>query len=669
MPVISKIGAKSRKVRLIYGLMFLVLVVGAITMVYPLLLMLAGSVKSDTDISYMRPYPRFWFDDLVLFQKYVESKYNMLPQNVEQAWWRRIDNWQTIRPPTPARSEYLEDFLAWRDKCKWWWLGHSTAGSGKQLMLHNGLEFRRQMYKRFDGDIDAFHTELATVARSWSWLNLSDKPGHRYPPGDRPFIRAVIEFAETRPVRDRMIENLDAQFWYKHLTPEYGDHIEKYNEAHGTSYSSYYEVLLTRRVPDNPRQRKDWEEFVRDVLPVQFIRLSGDLADRYRGFLAEKYSRSIDEYNHMHPGGKTYTSFHEIPQPLETPEKRIDQVDYLEFVADRQACPAEGIEVYGTRQAFEEFVAERRGVTLEEITPIRLPIAEADWHDCMANTSDLRWIFTTRNYKYVLDYILLHGRGILNTVIYCALAVGLALLVNPLAAYALSRYKPPSTYVVLLFCMATMAFPGEVTMISGFMLLKRFPLWSLLGGGAAFGVSLWLLSKALKAVPELVRMALALAVGVVVGVWAVPAIIDKPHISLLNTFAALVLPGIANGFMIFLLKGFFDSLPRELYEAADIDGASEWTKFWSLTMGLSKPILAVLALAAFTGAYSAFMMALVIIPDEKMWTIMIWLFQLQHISHQAVVFASLVIAAVPTFLVFLFCQGIIIRGIVVPVEK
>jgi len=70
-----------------------------------------------------------------------------------------------------------------------------------------------------------------------------------------------------------------------------------------------------------------------------------------------------------------------------------------------------------------------------------------------------------------------------------------------------------------------------------------------------------------------------------------------------------------------------------------------------------------------TGAYSAFMMALVVIPDEDMWTIMVWLFQLQHVSHQSVVYASLVIAAIPTFLMFVFCQGIIMKGIVVPVDK
>ena len=202
-----------------------------------------------------------------------------------------------------------------------------------------------------------------------------------------------------------------------------------------------------------------------------------------------------------------------------------------------------------------------------------IPTRTVDWLDFQEQKSALKWEFLTRNYRTVLDFLLIHGNGIRNTIIFCALMIVTSLIVNPLAAYALSRYRPPSTYAILLFCMATMAFPAEVTMIPSFLLLKQF--------------------------------------------------------HLLNTFWALVLPGMANGFSIFLLKGFFDSLPRELYEAADIDGAGEWTKFWVLTMNLSRPILAVLALNAFVAAYTEFMMALVIIPDQKMWTMMVWLFALQ----------------------------------------
>ena len=91
--------------------------------------------------------------------------------------------------------------------------------------------------------------------------------------------------------------------------------------------------------------------------------------------------------------------------------------------------------------------------------------------------------------------------------------------------------------------------------------------------------------------------------------------------------------------------------------------------FWHVTMALSKPILAVVALRAFTAAYSNFMFAFVVCQNEKMWTLMVWLYQLQQFSSQGVVFASLIIAAVPTLLIFILCQNVIIRGIVVPTEK
>ena len=118
MPVISKIGAKSFKVRLVYGTMLTFLIIGAATMVYPLLLMLSGSVKSETDIVYVRPYPRYWFDDEILFQKYVESKYNMRHELAEQCWWQKIGSWRAIRPVAREESEYLQDFLSWRSRCK-----------------------------------------------------------------------------------------------------------------------------------------------------------------------------------------------------------------------------------------------------------------------------------------------------------------------------------------------------------------------------------------------------------------------------------------------------------------------------------------------------------------------------------------------------------------------
>ena len=86
-------------------------------------------------------------------------------------------------------------------------------------------------------------------------------------------------------------------------------------------------------------------------------------------------------------------------------------------------------------------------------------------------------------------------------------------------------------------------------------------------------------------------------------------------------------------------------------------------------MALSTPILALITLSAFTSAYSAFMFALIICPDEKMWTLTVWLYQLQQGAHQSVIYAALVLAAIPTLLVFVLAQNTIMKGIVIPVEK
>jgi len=185
--------------------------------------------------------------------------------------------------------------------------------------------------------------------------------------------------------------------------------------------------------------------------------------------------------------------------------------------------------------------------------------------------------------------------------------------VNPLAAYALSRFKPSFAYQVIMLLMLTMAFPAMVMGIPNFLMLKR--------------------------------------------------------LNMLNTFWALVLPAAADGYFIFLLKGFFDSLPREIYESARIDGAGEFRLFWQFTLYLSKPILAVIALSAFNAAYRNFLFAFLVCQDQSMWTLMVHIYELMQRASSSVGYAALVIAAIPTLLVFIFFQNIIIKGIVVPMEK
>ena len=151
----------------------------------------------------------------------------------------------------------------------------------------------------------------------------------------------------------------------------------------------------------------------------------------------------------------------------------------------------------------------------------------------------------------------------------------------------------------------------------------------------------------------------------------IPGFLLMRDLNLLNTLFALILPGMASGYSIFLLKGFFDSIPAELYEAADIDGAGEFRKFYAIALPMSKPILAVIALGAFNSAYGGFMWAFLVCQDPKMWTIMVWMyeFQVNNASNSALVMAALALVSIPTLLMFIFCQKIIMRGIIVPSMK
>ena len=219
------------------------------------------------------------------------------------------------------------------------------------------------------------------------------------------------------------------------------------------------------------------------------------------------------------------------------------------------------------------------------------------------------------NYRLVGEYLFVRGRAFLNTLLLVIFSVLAGFTVNPLAAYALSRFRMRHTEQIILFLLATMAFPAAVTAIPGFLLIR--------------------------------------------------------DLGLLNTLAALVLPTVASGMSIFILKGFFDALPRELYEAAAIDGAPELTVFLKVTLPMTTPILAVNALNHFIAAYSSWEWAFLVCQKESNWTIAVWMYQLsQQMGGQPwCVMAGFVLVSIPTALVFLLCQKVILRGIVLPSMK
>ncbi len=676
MPIISRVGRRSWAGRSLLTSIYVVLLLGAATMVFPLLVMVSQSVRSEVDFSAASLWPSFLTDDTVLWQRYVESKYGTIAE-AEIAYRRPIQGWRSVPVPRPDPTEVaaFQDFrshFAMPDT--WYALGHCEHS---RFLGKNARRYRQVLQEWYGGDIKAYSRDRGATLTSWWQVHpvLSGTSqyttrlvGADLPPGTDQFNR----FKAASPREDRIIVDLDGVYWHDYLWALWPD-IDSYNRAHGTAWSDYRQLVLSERPPPPGPQRNDWEQFVRSSLHPQFIRVSATALSGWQRFLQARYEASIQRLNRAWRAA--YADFADVALLDGSKLNANTWVDWADFLRDPLACPLDLLSIHGPRQAFEQYLADKAGNAPLRDPPHLLPTESTDHADFLAHRRALRREFLWRNYVHVLDYILINSHGVRNTVIYCGLTVLAALVINPLAAYALSRFRPPGTYKILLFCMATMTFPAEVTMIPSFLLLRQFPAWHVIVALAACGVLIWIVGRARPNWTLGTRIVLSLVGGAVAAIWLLPLLshlfphVNPAGVSLLNTFWALVLPGAANGFSIFLLKGFFDSLPRELYEAADIDGASEWTKFWTFTISLSKPILAVMALGAFTAAYSEYMMAFVIIPDDRMWTISVWLTQLQVNSHGSVIYASLVLAAIPTLSMFLLCQRFIMRGIIVPTEK
>jgi len=135
-----------------------------------------------------------------------------------------------------------------------------------------------------------------------------------------------------------------------------------------------------------------------------------------------------------------------------------------------------------------------------------------------------------------------------------------------------------------------------------------------------------------------------------------------------NTFLPLVVPKFlaADGFFIFLLVQFFRGLPKELDEAAQMDGCSPWRIYWKIVMPLSMPVLATVAIFTFIWTWDDFFGPLIYLSEMKTYTVMLGLRTFTDSTGESDyggLFAMSVLSLVPIFLFFLFFQRLLIEGI------
>lgn len=652
MPILTHTDQKSFRGRFVVTAMYVLLTLGGVTMVYPFLVTVTGSLSTYFDYERRSPLPRcLWSREDRLMRTlctyFPPAHRASLRQmrcyfpGVPEGWqlWSQIgddtkgaDAWarkQLGKLEHPAGRAHLE--AAARDYGEFmanWNVRETILAYDSRWVA----PFLRDRYKTLDRFNKAWEVSIDDFSKAsaaeWSGEPI-DQPNYvpiedvRYTDllafrqdyrNNRftPYLRGEEALAGyLRPAALRFL-------WEDY----YASTIPQSQEANLKSRTERLPFPLS---PDAPSSlRATWFQFLRTTFPMRHIQIQVNPARQlaFRKFLMERF-RNLSYLDRLLE--RSARSWDDIALTPVVPSGAAMAKVWMDFV--RRDVPVEEWVVRDTlpELAFQNFalkkhgslrsINEAYGLSLSSLQQLRIPFGEAILFTFANRERSFLLDQLTGSYRAVGDFLFHRGRAVRNTIILVALALLVTLTVNPLAGYALSRFKLRGTERILVFCLATMAFPGAVAAIPGFLLLR--------------------------------------------------------DLGLLNTFAALVLPGAANGMSIFLLKGFFDSLPKELYEAATIDGAPEWTIFRVISLPLVKPILAVSMLNAFIAAYNGWEWAIIVCQDPRMWTISVWTYQFyQTLGGQPFTYlAAFVVNSIPVLLVFLFCQKIILRGIILPQMK
>lgn len=223
-------------------------------------------------------------------------------------------------------------------------------------------------------------------------------------------------------------------------------------------------------------------------------------------------------------------------------------------------------------------------------------------------------------------------RAYANSLAIAAIVTVGHVLTSSLAAFAFARLRFPGRDAIFFAYLATMMVPGAVTMIPTFALLRAFP--DALAG--LFGTDWW-------------KRDLILG-GTVIGI---------------DSYFALIVPRFFSAYGVFMLRQFFLGIPKELEEAARLDGCGPFGIYRRVVLPLARPALATLAIFTFLWAWGDFLWPLLVTNSDALKTLPLLLasFQGQHATQWHLLMAASLTALVPMLLVFLVGQRYLIEGI------
>jgi ABC-type glycerol-3-phosphate transport system permease component len=137
-------------------------------------------------------------------------------------------------------------------------------------------------------------------------------------------------------------------------------------------------------------------------------------------------------------------------------------------------------------------------------------------------------------------------------------------------------------------------------------------------------------------------------------------------LKLVNTYTALILPSVIDAYGIFLLKQYMETIPGEILDAATVDGANVFQRFWKIMVPLSRPALGTLAIFRFLFTWNDYLWPLVILRDESMYTLTIGIANMQMRQGMVVwgsQMAASVLATLPVIVLVLIMQRQFLRGL------
>jgi multiple sugar transport system permease protein len=261
----------------------------------------------------------------------------------------------------------------------------------------------------------------------------------------------------------------------------------------------------------------------------------------------------------------------------------------------------------------------------------------------------------------------------LRAVLFLILAAFAAGMVFPFVWMLLTAFKPESTIVKF----PPQLWPTNWTLENFANIWQRVPFGrffvnSVLFAGGVMLISLLFDSMTAYALARLrfpgrdaIFIFVLIALMIPFQVIFIPLFVTVHDLGLLNSFAGLIIPRATNAFGIFMLRQFFLTLPRELDEAARIDGAGEFYIYSRIILPLSGPAIATLAVFHFMYNWNDFLWPLLITSSIDMRTLPsgLALFMGQHVVEYGVIMAGAALALAPLFIAFLFAQQYFVRGI------